>query len=97
MIGADAERRVIAEIAGRRKDAIDLGGRASLARFASVCRRACVANCRTVVRFFRDLDPARRAPQGVRVVVIRRKRPEDLSVDEIWRDGGLAAGRLWCP
>lgn len=104
LIGADAERDVIAAIADRCKDAIDLCGRTSLAQLASLCRRARVAvgndtgpmhvaalaGCGTVVLFSRDSDPALCAPRGVGVVVIRRGRLEDLSVDEVWRDGGLA-------
>ena len=104
LIGADAERDVIAAIADRCKDAIDLCGRTSLAQLASLCRRARVAvgndtgpmhvaalaGCGTVVLFSRDSDPALCAPRGVGVVVIRRERLEDLSVDEVWRDGGLA-------
>ena len=104
LIGADAERDVIAAIADRCKDAIDLSGRTSLAQLASLCRRARVAvgndtgpmhvaalaGCGTVVLFSRDSDPALCAPRGVGVVVVRRERLEDLSVDEVWRDGGLA-------
>lgn len=104
LIGADAERDVIAAIADRCKDAIDLCGRTSLAQLASLCRRARVAvgndtgpmhvaalaGCGTVVLFSRDSDPALCAPRGAGVVVIRRERLEDLSVDEVWRDGGLA-------
>ena len=104
LIGADAERDVIAAIADRCKDAIDLCGRTSLAQLASLCRRARVAvgndtgpmhvaalaGCGTVVLFSRDSDPALCAPRGVGVVVVRRERLEDLSVDEVWRDGGLA-------
>lgn len=104
LIGADAERDVIAAIADHCKDAIDLCGRTSLAQLASLCRRARVAvgndtgpmhvaalaGCGTVVLFSRDSDPALCAPRGVGVVVVRRERLEDLSVDEVWRDGGLA-------
>ena len=104
LIGADAERDVIAAIADRCKDAIDLCGRTSLAQLASLCRRARVAvgndtgpmhvaalaGCGTVVLFSRDSDPALCAPRGAGVVVVRRERLEDLSVDEVWRDGGLA-------
>ena len=103
-IGADAERDVIAAIADRCTHAIDLCGRTSLAQLASLCRRARVAvgndtgpmhvaalaGCGTVVLFSRDSDPALCAPRGVGVVVVRRERLEDLSVDEVWRDGGLA-------
>jgi len=104
LIGADAERDVIAAIADRCKDAIDLCGRTSLAQLASLCRCARVAvgndtgpmhvaalaGCGTVVLFSRDSDPTLCAPRGVGVVVVRRERLEDLSVDEVWRDGGLA-------
>lgn len=104
LIGADAERDVTAAIADRCKDAIDLCGRTSLAQLASLCRCARVAvgndtgpmhvaalaGCGTVVLFSRDSDPALCAPRGAGVVVVRRERLEDLSVDEVWRDGGLA-------
>lgn len=105
LIGAEAERDVIAEIADRCKDAMDLCGRTSLAQLASLCRRARVAVGNdtgpmhvaalaargAVVLFSRDSDPALCAPRGDGVVVIRRERLEDLSVDEVWRDGGLDA------
>lgn len=105
LIGADAERDMIAEIADRCKDAMDLCGRTSLAQLASLCRCARVAvgndtgpmhvaalaGRGAVVLFSRDSDPALCAPRGDGVVVIRRERLEDLSVDEVWRDGGLDA------
>jgi len=89
--------------------ALDLSGRTDLLELASLARgarlalgndtgpmhMAAVAGCRAVVLFSGASDPARTAPRGSAVTVLRREPLAALAVAEVWAALGLdpAIGR----
>ncbi len=97
LIGAEAERDALAEIAGACPEARDLCGRTSLAEIAALARRAAfavgndtgpvhliaLAGAPTVVLYSRASDPALTAPRGPRVTVLRRPDLADLDVETV--------------
>ena len=98
LLGGAAERAVLGEIAAAGVDALDLCGRTSFAELAALARRARFAlgndtgpmhalaacGCRTVVLFSAASDPARTAPVGGHVRVLRHPALADLPVEEVW-------------
>ncbi len=103
LIGGTAEQELNASIAGACPEALDLGGRTSLAEIVELARRAEVtvgndtgpmhlaaaAASPCVVLFSAASDPALCAPRGLAVTVLRAPRLRDLAVDRVARAAGL--------
>ncbi len=103
LIGAAAERAVLADIAGRCAAALDLCGQTSFAEVVALARAAAgavgndtgpmhliaVAGCPCVTLFSAASDPALTAPRGPAVNVLERPSLADLGADEV-----IAALRL---
>ena len=97
LLGGTAERAVLGEIAAGAPAALDLCGRTRVAEIAALARRARLAlgndtgpmhvvaacGCPSVVLFSAASDPARTAPLGDHVTVLRRPSLADLSVEEV--------------
>lgn len=97
MLGGAAERALLDEIAAGAPDSLDLCGRTSVAEIAALARRARLAlgndtgpmhviaacRCPSVVLFSAASDPARTAPVGEHVTVLRRPSLADLPVEEV--------------
>ena len=103
LIGAAAEQRLNAGIAHSCPEALDLTDQTSFAEVVELARRADVAvgndsgvmhlaatACPCVVLFSAASDPARCAPRGAAVTVL--KRLGDLGVDEVAAAAGLDGG-----
>jgi len=105
VIGTAAERD-LADIIGRDTAAIDLTGRTSLGDLADLARAAdlaigndtgtmhlvAIAGCPSLVLFSRDSDPARCAPRGPSVRVLRRDDLADLTTREVCEALPVAVG-----
>ncbi|MCH9018976.1 MAG: glycosyltransferase family 9 protein [Proteobacteria bacterium] len=103
LIGAAAERAVLADIAGRCSAALDLCGQTSFAEVVALARAAAgavgndtgpmhliaVAGCPCVTLFSAASDPALTAPRGPAADVLERPSLADLGADEV-----IAALRL---
>ena len=97
LIGGAAERAVLGEIAGGAPGALDLCERTSFAEIAALGRLARLAlgndtgpmhliaatGCPTVVLFSAASDPARTAPVGDHVTVLRRPSLGELSIEAV--------------
>ena len=106
LIGGAAEQPLNAGIARSCPKAIDLAGQTSLAELAELARRAeaavgndtgvmhlaAAAACPSVVLFSAASDPARSAPRGTAVTVLKSARLADLGVDEVASAAGLDGG-----
>jgi ADP-heptose:LPS heptosyltransferase len=97
LIGTDAESVAIQSIANRVPKAVNLCGKTTIAQLATLAREAALAvgndtgpmhviaasNCPSTVIFSHASDPARSAPQGAAVTVLREQNLADLSVDRV--------------
>ena len=97
LIGGASERAVLGEIAGGAPDALDLCGRTSFSEIAALARRARLAvgndtgpmhliaatGCPSLVLFSAASDPARTAPVGDHVTVLRRPSLGELPLDAV--------------
>ena len=97
LIGAAAERAEIAAIAAACPDAVDLCDETSLAEIAALARRAAVAvgndtgpmhlialaGAPVVVLYSAASEPARTAPRGPSVTVLRRPSLDDLTLEAV--------------
>ncbi|WP_193370165.1 glycosyltransferase family 9 protein [Pelagibius marinus] len=97
LLGAEAERAEIAEIAAAAPGARDLCGRTSLEALAALGRRAelavgndtgpmhliAAAGAPSLVLYSHDSDPAKIAPRGPSVATLRRERLAELSLEEV--------------
>ena len=97
LIGAEAERAVLADIKASCPRAIDLCGATDFGAIASLARGAVLAigndtgpmhiiataGCPSVVLFSAASNPALTAPRGRRVTVLQRGCLADLEVDEV--------------
>jgi len=97
LIGAAAERDVLAEISSHCPDALNLCGRTDFGQIAALARRAAGAvgndtgpmhivasvGCAATVIFSAASDPDLTAPRGARVRLIQCTRMADLPVDEV--------------
>ena len=97
LIGTDAEANALDSIAARVPHAINLRGKTTLAQLATLARMATMAvgndtgpmhiiaasNCPSTVLFSHASDPARSAPVGSDVVILREKNLGTLSVDRV--------------
>ena len=97
LIGTAAERGVLAEIARRCPAALDLCGETSFAEIVALARAAAaavgndtgpmhliaVAGCPCVTLFSAESDPARVAPRGPSVRVLRRAALAELATEDV--------------
>ena len=97
LIGGAAERAALGEISARATDALDLCDKTSFAEIAVLARGARLAlgndtgpmhliaacGCPAVVLFSAASDPARTAPVGAHVTVLRRPSLADLPAAEV--------------
>ena len=97
LIGGTAEAATLADIAAHCRNAVNLCGRTTLHEITAMARHAQTAvgndtgpmhviaatECPCVVLFSADSDPARTAPRGAHVTVLRRPRLDSLSVAEV--------------
>ena len=97
LIGGHAEAATLDRIARDAPDAIDLGGRTSLAQVAALARRstcavgndtgpihiAATVGCPTIVLFGAASDPKRCAPCGDSVTILRHETLASLPVDDV--------------
>ncbi len=97
LLGAEAERSVLATIAQAVPGARDLCGQTSLAAIAALAREAVLAvgndtgpmhliaaaGCPSLVLYSQDSDPAKIAPRGPVVRTLRRQSLDDLSLEEV--------------
>jgi ADP-heptose:LPS heptosyltransferase len=97
LIGGAAERAVLDEIAAATPGALNLGAKTNFAEIAALARRAHFAlgndtgpmhliaacGCPSVVLFSATSDPARTAPTGAHVTVLRRPSLADLSAEDV--------------
>ncbi|MEE8202556.1 MAG: glycosyltransferase family 9 protein [Alphaproteobacteria bacterium] len=97
LIGAAAERGVLAEVVRGCPGALDLCGRTAFGEIVELARRAVVAvgndtgpmhliagaGCPSVVLYSSASDPARTAPRGRCVAILRRPRLAELPCDEV--------------
>lgn len=109
LVGTAGEAEALGAVAAACPDAIDLGGRTSLVELAALCRGAAlavgndsgpmhvaaVAGCPTFVLFSAASDPARTAPRGPHVRVLRTPRLDDLELDAVRQAVAPCLGR--CP
>jgi ADP-heptose:LPS heptosyltransferase len=100
LVGATGEAAALAAIAAACPDASNLGGRTTLLELVSIMREAAftvgndsgpmhlaaVAGCPAVVLFSGASDPARTAPRGPAVRIVRRDRLGDLTAAEVLRE-----------
>jgi ADP-heptose:LPS heptosyltransferase len=100
LIGTAAEAEATHEIARDLDGIIDLTGRTQVADIAALAQGAVaavgndtgpmhlisVARCPVVSLFSHASDPARSAPRGPVVRVLRRAHLADLDVDSVWRE-----------
>ena len=105
--GTREETALVREIAAAAPATVDLTGRTSIIELAGVARRAALAvgndtgpmhvtaavSCPSLTLFSAESDPARCAPRGRLVGILRRPDLADLSVDEVT----AAAQRLLTP
>ena len=105
LIGAAAERDVLAAINARCPEALNLCGRTDFGQIAALARRAVAAvgndtgpmhivasvGCAATVLFSAASDPALTAPRGPRVRILQYPRLADLPVGEVRAD--LPLGR----
>jgi ADP-heptose:LPS heptosyltransferase len=94
LLGAEAERQVLGDIAVAAPGAIDLCGQTSFEEIASLARAANIAigndtgpmhviaaaGCPSIVLFSGASDPARTAPTGTNVAILRRPALSELPV-----------------
>jgi ADP-heptose:LPS heptosyltransferase len=97
LLGAEAERGVIAAIAAAAPGARDLCGRTGLEALAALGRRAVLAvgndtgpmhliaaaGCPSLVLYSAESDPAKIAPRGPAVATLRRDKLADLPFDVV--------------
>jgi ADP-heptose:LPS heptosyltransferase len=97
LIGTAAEAEALNSIAARVPAAINLCGKTSIAQLATLARNATLAvgndtgpmhviaasNCPSTVLFSHASDPARSAPVGAAVTILREKDLRELSVDRV--------------
>lgn len=97
LIGTKAEAEVLASIAARVPQAVNLGGKTSIAQLATLGRGAALAvgndtgpmhviaasGCPSLTLFSAASDPARSAPQGASVSTLREADLRHLSVDRV--------------
>lgn len=97
LLGTAAEALELAEIAAACPQAISLLGRTSLEQIVVLARAALLAvgndtgpmhliaaaGCPSLTLFSAASDPARTAPRGPRVAILRRERLADLTVPEV--------------
>ena len=97
LIGTNAEKEALDSIAARVPAAINLCGKTSIAQLATLARHATLAvgndtgpmhiiaasNCPSTVLFSHASDPARSAPVGNAVTILREKDLAALSVDRV--------------
>ena len=97
LIGAGAEQVEIAAIAEAAPGARDLCGKTSLEALAVLGRRAVLAvgndtgpmhliaaaGCPSLVLYSHDSDPAKIAPRGPSVATLRRRRLDDLTLEDV--------------
>ena len=97
LIGEKAEAAALAEISDHCPESVNLCGRTTLPEIISMarCAQTAVGNdtgpmhlvaatdCPCMVLFSSDSDPARTAPRGINVTVLRRPRLDSLSVSEV--------------
>ena len=97
LIGTEAERDALAEVAAGCPEAHDLSGRTGLADLAALGRRAALAigndtgpmhllaaaGCPSLVLFSADSDPVQVAPRGRSVALLRQDSLQDLSLDRV--------------
>lgn len=98
LIGTDAERTVIQEIAATAPDVIDLCGQTSIAQLASLARNALwavgndtgpmhvigAADCPSAVLFSHASSPAKSAPNGAAVTCLQNDDLAALFPDTVW-------------
>jgi ADP-heptose:LPS heptosyltransferase len=103
VVGAQSEHHLAAEIRAACPEALDLTGRTSLFAIAGLARRAEIAfgndtgpmhlaallGCRCVSLFSAESNPARSAPRGRDVTVLRRPDLADLPVAAVAEAAGL--------
>lgn len=97
LIGTGAEAEVLASIAARVPQAINLSGKTSISQLATLARNAALAvgndtgpmhviaatGCPCTVLFSRASDPVRSAPMGPSVQILREENLSYLSVDRV--------------
>lgn len=97
LIGTEAEGKALQEITDRVPKAVNLCGKTSIAQLATLARGAALAvgndtgpmhiigasNCPSTVIFSHASDPARSAPAGEAITVLREKDLSTLSVDRV--------------
>lgn len=97
LIGTDAEKQVLDSIATRVPQALNVGGKTSIAQVATLARGAALAvgndtgpmhviaaaGCPSTVLFSRASDPIRSAPVGASVTVLREMDISQLVVDRV--------------
>lgn len=97
LIGTQAESEALNSIATRVPQAINLCGRTSIPQLATLAREAALAvgndtgpmhiigasNCPSTVLFSHTSDPARSAPVGNTVTILREKDLSTLTVDRV--------------
>lgn len=97
LIGTEAESAAIQSIANRVPRAVNLCGKTSIAQLATLGRDALLAvgndtgpmhviaatGCPSTVLFSHASDPARSAPVGAKVKILREKNLAELSVDAV--------------
>ncbi|MES2983637.1 MAG: glycosyltransferase family 9 protein [Pseudomonadota bacterium] len=97
LIGTDAEAEALAAIAARVPGAINLCGKTTIPQLATLARNATLAlgndtgpmhviaasGCPATVLFSGASDPARSAPVGPSVTILRERDLRDLSVDRV--------------
>lgn len=97
LIGTDAERDALIAIHSKVTATVNLCGKTSITQLATLARQAACAvgndtgpmhviaatGCPSTVLFSRDSDPARSAPIGPNVTILREMDLRDLSVDRV--------------
>lgn len=97
LIGTHAEKEALDSIASRVPQALNLGGKTSIAQLASLARLAAAAvgndtgpmhvigaaGCPSTVIFSHASDPVRSAPIGNAVTIVRERDLSALSVDRV--------------
>ena len=97
LLGTQAEARELAEIARACPGARDLCGETGLAEIAALARGArlavgndtgpmhliAAAGCPCLVLYSAESDPARTAPRGPKVAILREESLENLELDEV--------------
>ncbi len=102
LIGAGKEIEVLEAITGKCPQAASLAGETSLLDIARLAHGAvgaigndtgpmhicAVAGCKSVVLFSASSDPKLCAQRGPGVVIIRKDKMDDISVDQVWAELG---------